>query len=134
MERLIQIVTSVVFAAHALLGCGVHHTCRHNPVVAVCSTTHDHSHHCASHHEGESHESGGEQSPAEPCQHVSCSFVKAETVRLDQGVGHVEWIIPVAPAIELTATSQRLLALHEPLCTADLNSTPLFVWYCALVI
>jgi hypothetical protein len=134
MERLIQIVTSVVFAAHALLGCGVHYTCRHNPAVEVCSTTHDHSHDCASHHEGESQESGDDQSPSEPCQHVSCSFVKAETVRVDQSAGHVEWVVPVAPSIELTATSQRFLTTNEPLCAVELTSTPLFVWHCALVI
>jgi hypothetical protein len=134
MVRLIQFVTSVVFAAHALLGCGVHYTCRHNPAVAVCSTADHHSHDCASHHEDDSQESSDDPAPAAPCQHVSCSFVKAETVRVEQGMGHVEWIVQVAPSIELTATSQRILVANEPLCAADLTSTPLFVWHCALVI
>jgi hypothetical protein len=134
MERLIQIVTSVVFAAHALLGCGVHYSCRHNPAREICSATQHVHHDCGGHHEGQSHESSDEGLPEAPCQHVSCSFVKAETVRVDQGVGHVEWIAAAAMLVEPAATPQVFLTANEPLCAADLTSTPLFVWHCALVI
>lgn len=134
MERLLQIVTSVVFAAHALLGCGVHYACRHNPTREVCSAAHDHVHGCAGHHEGESPEPCDDHSPAAPCQHVSCSFVKAETVRLDQSSGHVEWMAASATPLELVESPQVFLTVNEPLCAADLTSTPLFVWHCALIL
>jgi hypothetical protein len=134
MDRLIQIVTSFVFAAHALLGCGVHFSCRHNPAVEICSSDHDHAHGCASHDEGEPYESGEEESPEAPCQHVSCSFVKAESVRLDQGGQPIEWLAATAALLEPAMSPQVSLSASEPLCAADLTSTPLFVWHCALVI
>jgi hypothetical protein len=134
MERLIQIVTSVVFSAHALLGCGVHYACRHNPAREVCSTTHHHSHECASHDEGDSQEPLDDHTPAVPCQHVACSFVKAESVRLELDRGHGECLAAAAIVVEPAAAPQVFMTTHKPLCAVDLTSTPLFVWHCALII
>jgi hypothetical protein len=134
MERLIQIVTSVVFAAHALLGCGVHFTCRHNPAVEVCAADHHHAHDCASHDEGSPYESGEDESPQAPCQHVSCSFVKAESVRLDYGGQLVNLLAATPTLLEPVMLPHVYRTANEPLCAADLTSTPLFVWHCALVI
>ncbi|MEX0612098.1 MAG: hypothetical protein WD229_08250 [Pirellulales bacterium] len=134
MQRFTQLLTSVIFAAHALLGCGVHHICQHGSVV-VESAAHQCSHHDGpASHRGDSHApADNHQCPMQQCQHMACSFVKTDTVRIDHG----ERTISLVASLHCTAQTDAAQTHHaacDPICKANFSSVQLYVWHCALLI
>jgi hypothetical protein len=124
----------LVFAAHAVLGCGVHHVCLHGSTIAEGI-----DHQC-SHHDAVPGPCGQSQAPADDgpcpldrCQHMSCSFVKADTVRIDHGERSGSLVGAPLQAV-YTFAAQRRLADCEPACPAILSAAQLYVWHCALLI
>jgi hypothetical protein len=128
-----HLLTSLVFAAHALLGCGVHQLCQHatEPVERA-------AHHC-SHHDGPAGHPSESQAPADghrcplqTCQHIACSFVKSDTVRIDHGERN---LAPVTLPIHTTPAAAS--PFDHAWCDsskANLSSARLYVWHCALLI
>jgi hypothetical protein len=134
MQNVVCLVTSLVFAAHALLGCGAHRTCEHRTAV-LDEQVHSHAaHECAIHHGGHSDApADDEHHSPEPCSHTVCSYVKVETQQAD--LSHdvrLAWIA-LAP-VDASAVEAVGAAVGEPVCRADLSSTQLYVWHCALII
>jgi hypothetical protein len=134
MRTLICLLTILAFAAHASLGCGAHRTCEHSTTVASeAHTCHKHSHSVAAHHRDHNatadHEEG---EPCDPCSHSDCSYVKAETQQVDAAspLASSFALLPVS----LTEVSESTNRFDEPVCQADLSSTQLYVWHCALII
>jgi hypothetical protein len=134
MHRCFQILMSVVFAVHALLGCSAHCACPHNPVLHIVGTLCQTEHDVGKHGEGESHEPCDHDSPDCDCQHVSCSYVKADTVRFVQGGGHVARVTLTPVLVGTSQSSQHFVRDSGQLAAANLSSTPVYVWHCALVI
>jgi hypothetical protein len=134
MQSFNCLLASLVFAVHAVLGCGFHNACQHGFAV-VSRTAADHVEHaCAAHDHGDSHEpADDDQKPADPCQHVACSFVKAETPRIDLTHANVAWLTAMLPVTQ-SHRGQIASATCEPICKADLSSAQLYVWHCALLI
>jgi hypothetical protein len=129
--RFRHVLTSLVFAAHAVLGCGVHHAC-HEACAGAVAAGHSCSHH--GHDEGPDAPPGeGEHSPGRPCQHLACSFVKADTVRVDQGE-HVSWDATTLLFSARAEAAQRPGTAGKSICAADLSSAQVYVWHCALLI
>jgi hypothetical protein len=133
MRPLTRALTTLLFAAHAMLGCCAHHACgaevaRHDELVATHA-----DHHCSTDH-GDSHEPGenGEQ-PFGPCHHDACSFVKIQPVRVDHGGGQGLWVAAELPLISggIDEISKSLFeaGLPAPSCPARL-----YVRFCALLI
>jgi hypothetical protein len=128
--RFRHLLTSLVFAAHALLGCGVHHVWQQAPPIAVAAG-HSCSHH--DHNKGPEAPAGGERSPGPPCQHLACSFVKADTVRVDQGEDE-SWALASLLCPARAGAAQQLRSAANTICAADLSSAQVYVWHCALLI
>jgi hypothetical protein len=122
----------MLFAAHAILGCYVHHACglgvaSHGGVAAQGE------HHCASDH-GTSHDpaENGEQ-PVVPCHHDSCSFVKVQPVRVDDGSGQILWVAAEMPAVGAGADAGSPTISNAAQPPAAF-SVQLYVRFCALLI
>jgi hypothetical protein len=64
---------------------------------------------------------------------MACSFVKADTVRIEHGERNAS---PIASPLCLRhmEAAQVGRAECEPICVANLSSTHLYVWHCALLI
>lgn len=128
-----SLLVGLVFAAHALVGCGVHHLCQHGVSILHCTASDEAEHACHSHgchHDSEPTDDGDEPSP--PCNHSICSFVKAETSRVDFS----DFVVPcfmAATAVESIDNGPEALAC-EPICRDHLVATHLYVWHCALII
>jgi hypothetical protein len=134
MQSIVCLLTSLLFAAHALLGCGAHRACEHGTAIWAGSATAHAEHECVAHHDGhDGAPSDKDHDSSEPCSHSVCSFVKAETQRVDKSNDVVtSWVLS-AP-VELGQGDAASLAVFEPVCRTDLSSTQLYVWHCALII
>ena len=134
VQRFHHLLTSLVFAAHALLGCGVHHVCQNGSAIGERAAQ-PCSHHDgpAGHREDSPGPADDAQRPSRSGQHTACSFVKADTVRIEHGERYAS---PIAGPLCL----RRMEAVQvgrvecEPICEANLSSTHLYVWHCALLI
>jgi hypothetical protein len=134
MQRFHRLLTSLVFTAHALLGCGVHHACQYGLGVIHHTADYHSGHVCRAHgHDDSSAPANDDQEPTNSCQHVACSFVKAETPRIDFASRHVAGLAATLP-VEQDHGGQLVSTAGEPVCMADLSSTQLYVWHCALLI
>jgi hypothetical protein len=134
MQSLVCLLTSLVFAAHAVLGCGAHRTCEHGTATWADATARHAEHACVAHHNGhDATPCDNHQHSSEPCSHSVCSFVKAETQRVDVSSDVIALWAASAPA-ELGLGDAGSAAVFEPICRADLSSTQLYVWHCALII
>ncbi len=131
MPAVVFLLTSLVFAVHALLGCGIHHACEYGAEVVAAASgceKHGHSHeHC--HHGGHPPH---EHEPCEPCAHASCSYVKAETQQVSSLV-QMTYVF-MLPAVEPYVVSLRAGSVRAPEMRGDCYATELYVWHCALII
>jgi hypothetical protein len=134
MQNVLCLLTSLVFAVHALLGCAAHRSCGHR--AAILPRDHEECgvHACVTHHEGHDSQPADDEhdSPA-PCSHSVCSYVKAETQQVDLRNAIVAFWAVLRP-IDLGPSGAVTAAVSEPICQADISSTQLFVWHCALII
>jgi hypothetical protein len=141
MQRTVQIITSAIFALHALLGCAMHHSCQHGVAVARCEVGKKHqAHHCTCRHHAVAHDDDGasepchdDHAPADPCKYTSCSYVKAETQRVNLADHQVAAVLPAATIVALHS-SPIASAVCVPVSRADLSATEIYVWHCALII
>lgn len=133
MRLICHIATGALFALHALLGCGLHHLCQHGAAVVSCTVSHDGGHRCHAHHHGNDEvPAEHDPAPADLCQHGVCSYVKAETTPAPALDIQPAWIAPVVADVSL---APHVAATAEaPLCNADLSTTQIYVWNCALII
>jgi hypothetical protein len=133
MQTFVCVLTSLVFAAHALLGCGAHRTCEHRTAILADSAVRHAEHACRAHHEehDEAPCDGDHESP-DPCSHSVCSYVKAETQRVDLLNDTLALRAALTP-VELQDDAAAA-AVFQPVCLADISSTHLYVWHCALII
>jgi hypothetical protein len=134
MQVFLCVLTSLVFASHALLGCGVHRTCEHRTAILADSAATNAKHHCDTHHDGHEEEPGDPQrESSEPCSHSACSYVKGETQRIDSSKDVVALWAAMAPIASNQADAVTA-SVRQPVCQADFSSTQLYVWHCALII
>ena len=136
MQHFHRAITTILFAAHALLGCCAHHACAFN---SAFHGTHDaivaaHAgHDCADSH-GRSHEpvENGEP-PRDPCHHDSCSYVPVQPPRVDHDGGQVLWLAAVMPSPtgEAEYVSPTTCDSGFPVGS---YSDDLYVRFCALLI
>jgi hypothetical protein len=134
MRTFICLLTTFVFAFHASLGCGAHRACGNSTVMfGNAEVGHNHVRDITGHHHDHNGTADHEDNqPCEPCSNSDCSYVKAETQQVD-AAGHLTLgtaLLTFSP-IE---TSEPPSRYSEPLCKADLSSTQLYVWHCALII
>jgi hypothetical protein len=102
--------------------------------VLDCTARHHAAHECDSHSCHDEGQPGHEEhEPSPPCQHSICSFVKAEIQRIDFSNDVVAWFPPAA-ALDSIQNGHVAATFGEPICRADLSSTQLYVWHCALII
>jgi hypothetical protein len=133
MHQFTGILTSLLFAAHAVFGCCTHHVHRSEGLVerqALCDDMHagasEHSSHGDAPDEGHQHRGNG-------CEHFQCVYVKAEI----EG-GQIDLIdCGYSPAFAYSdiysqTVSGSLRSLAASFAHAD--STELYVWHCALLI
>ncbi|MCI0334944.1 MAG: hypothetical protein L0228_17190 [Planctomycetes bacterium] len=112
----------------------MHHACQHGVTAVLCTAQRHAEHHCDGHHAGDGEQPvDGDHAPADPCQHAVCSYVKAETQRVDLSDGGAASFTLAAP-VNTATDVQVASAKSEPICRADLSSTHLYVWHCALII
>ena len=135
MQQISRTFTTMLFAAHALLGCCAHHACGAGVAandLGDCSVACHSDDHCPAEH-GTSHDPAEEgQAPCGPCDHESCSFVKVQPVRVDDGSGQVGWIAAVVPAAShVNTASQTLIDAGFPFAS---YAAPLYVRFCALLL
>jgi hypothetical protein len=134
MKFLICLLTSLVFAAHALLGCGAHRSCELGTAILAGSGAVDEERHCAAHDCGNGETPcDGDREPSETCSHSACSYVKAESQRVDAADDVAAFCATPAP-VDLQHFAATSAAVLEPVCRVDLSSTQLYVWHCALII
>jgi hypothetical protein len=133
MQQIQHALTCLVFVAHAMLGCCVHHLCEHDPLQGEHLAAHAHHNHFACHSDapdGPSHEHSDND---HQCDHVACSFVKADSL-------HVDFERQLSPFdIILSFEFDSLPSLAKTaswpaICKADISSAHLYVWHCALLI
>jgi hypothetical protein len=94
---------------------------------------HDHSHGVtAHHHDHDAVPDHDSDEPCEPCSQSDCNYVKAETQQVDSA-SHVAISFALLP-VSRTEISESRGRVVEPVCRADLSSTQLYVWHCALII
>jgi hypothetical protein len=134
MQFSVSLLTSLMFAAHALLGCVAHRTCEHRSAIVSCTATSHAGHACTAHHDGHDgepaeHEGGSSES----CLHSDCSYVKADTQQVDLSAD-MALLIGTIVAVDPHHEGSFAAAIRDPICRADLTSTQLFVWHCALII
>lgn len=134
MPRLHHLLTSLAFAAHALLGCGVHHVWQQGSAVF------EHAELSCSHHGDLSHYPGHSPAPAdhqpcpsERCPHIGCTFVKADTVRIDLNDQTASPVATPRCAVQASFTDFGR-AECDVAGLAKLSSAHLYVWHCALLI
>jgi hypothetical protein len=134
MRTFICLLTSFVFAVHASLGCGAHRTCEHSTTVASgARTCHQHAHGATAdrHDRSTAPEHGGEE-PCDPGSHSDCSYVKAELQQVD-AASHLAFSFALLPLVA-AEVGESPNCFGVPVCQADLSSTHLYVWHCALII
>jgi hypothetical protein len=133
MQSFVCLLTSLVLAAHAVLGCGAHRPCEHRAAILADGTAAHAGHECAAHHGHSDLPCEKERDSSEPCSHSVCSFVKAETQRVDLSNDAVtSWAGSASLALSQSGTLTA--AIREPVFRADITSTHLYVWHCALII
>jgi hypothetical protein len=125
-------MTSLVFAAHALLGCGAHRTCEHRTAILSDAAATHMEHDCDAHHAGHDDVPCDDERSGS-CSHSVCSYVKAEAQRIDLSNDLLALSSALAP-VELGPGNATAAAVLEPVCRFDLSSTQLYVWHCALII
>jgi len=131
MQGFHQLLASVAFAAHALLGCGVHHACC---VAKLESPANCHWHLAgAAGHDAPCHPGEAPQPHRDSCQHVPCSFTKAEVVRIEKDTRKATFQIAL-PTSAAAHSIQTCEAVGEPFRSAPSTSTALYVWHCKLLI
>jgi hypothetical protein len=134
MQRFYRLLANVLFGVHALAGCNAHHAWSHGVASYDQSAVQHADHDCLSDHHDHPHvPSRDSEGPAHPSQHDACSFVKAETVRINHGYSYDAWLTALLP-VDQCPCDQLAFADFEPICRADLSSTQLYVWHCALII
>jgi hypothetical protein len=124
------LLTTLVFAAHAILGCGVHHLC----AVPVELPSHGCSQHggLMSHHSESPVPTDGEDRSGHSCNHTACAFVKADTPRIEHGERS---LLPVCVPIPIARVPAAVLYWQSPeKIGAGILSAQLYVWHCALLI
>jgi hypothetical protein len=65
--------------------------------------------------------------------HSDCSYVKADTQQVDLSAD-MALLIGTIVAVDPHHEGSFAAAIRDPICRADLTSTQLFVWHCALII
>jgi hypothetical protein len=134
MRTLVCLLTSLVFAVHALVGCGAHRSCEHRTAILSGHQVAHESHDCVAHHHGDREApEDGEHDSSAPCSHSVCSYVKAETQQVDLSNAFVAFWTAMGP-IEVGPSGAMSAAIVQPVCRGDLSSTQLYVWHCALII
>jgi hypothetical protein len=134
MQHFHRITTILIFAIHAMLGCGAHHTCAHAQATAVGRADRHADHGCpAGHHHDSAPDEDNDREPASPCQHVACSFVKVDPLPVDQGQGDVAWVSAWMLA-DGANSAQPIPAAFDLPCKANQPSVQIYVWHCALLI
>lgn len=134
MQRIVYLLTSLVFAAHALLGCAAHRTCGHRTAVFTGQPENHADRDCAAHYASHGNEPGEDrhQSP-ETCWHSACSYVKAETPRVDVSANWAASWAVLGP-VEKGQADAWAADVGEPVHRVDFSSAQLYVWHCALII
>lgn len=131
MQGFYHLLASIAFAAHALLGCGVHHMCCvEMPRPSSDCPWHDE---CPMGHVEHSQPAKSPHSHHDSCQHVACSFMKAEPSRIELDVRAVPNLLswPTSAACPAELASR---AVCEPVVGALGTTLQLYVWHCALLI
>jgi hypothetical protein len=132
MQLIVSSLTCLLFAAHAVLGCIAHRTCEHHSTIA--HTAADHAEHdCTAHHEHHDCDPADRDHSADNCSHSDCSYVKADTQRLDISNATTA-LLPALVTTNSLTDGLGTSAVETLLCRADLSSTQLYVWHCALII
>jgi hypothetical protein len=140
MRRVLVAVTNLMFVAHILFGCCLHHA--HGDEGERAAAREECGHHHCCHHatpatgdadHSEHNAPADDHEPTTPCEHGRCSFVKCDTQRVD-----------VSPALAFwtpLATVDVLAPSYDPTLAADVLSVavtradcPLHVLYCALLV
>ena len=134
MQLYSRLLTSLVFAAHAMLGCGAHRTCDHSSAIVNCAPSSHAVQECVAHQSGHGEKpSHHGHEPSAPGSHSVCSYVKAETQRIDLSNDVAALFAAIAP-VDPIHDGIFTHAVGAPICRADLSSTQLYVWHCALII
>jgi hypothetical protein len=133
MREFIGILTSLVFASHAALGCCAHHAhaARHGSAGAHgvgSDWRHDHAGH--EHNDTpvdeEEHSSGG-------CDDGSCVFLKSDLAKVHVAGNHA-LCLPADAACAVQRPNMRAAAISFRTLSVDARSAELYVWHCALLI
>jgi hypothetical protein len=133
MYRFCNLTTSLIFAVHVVLGCTVHHVYGHAEACDAHAAVHE-GHDCHDAHDGQPNPTDESDQPTPPCQHLDCSFVKAESVQVEQGGPQSDWTLGTHFQPEIK-TPQSCCPAFDSGLTRDLSSAaPLYVWHCALII
>lgn len=136
MHRLASVSTSLLFAAHVLMGCCAHHAHGHaHPAVHAYAAAGQWSGCCpCDHHECDeavSHDAGGR--PGEPCSHGWCTYVRVEDTQIDHDGFQVPSTFFIPPP-NATATAGCSSTEYVSMATADAPPAHLYLLHCALVI
>lgn len=131
MRLLAPASTSLLFAAHVLLGCCAHHAhgqgCQAGYEVAVMGD------HCDHHDAGQTSCHGADHCPGGPCSHGWCTYVKIDGVRVDRDSSQSPWVASPAALADLLAAACPW-GEHVPMVPVEAHSPRLYLLHCALVI
>jgi hypothetical protein len=85
MKRFQSVLASLMFAAHALVGCGAHQACQYSATSQHDDehTPGEHAHHDCGAHDGESSTPCDHESSPAACDHEDCSYLKVNSSQAD---------------------------------------------------
>lgn len=137
MQRYMRILTALLLAVHAMVGCCAHHACGAGVDCGHKQAT------LALHAWGGAvtvddafvaHETSHEgQLPPKPCSHGKCTYVAAAAARVDLGSEPCPWTAAALGTVARSAASASNAAMPLNCRTAAVGPS-LYVCYCALLI
>lgn len=134
MHRLASVSTSLLFAAHVVLGCCAHHAHAHEgeawheegATSVCCDGRCDH----AGVGQTPSHDAG--DCPSHCCSHVWCTFVRVEQAQIDRDVAPaISAVLPISPAISGHASGAP--TEDSTIATPSAQVAHLYLVNCALL-